>query len=218
MNNQDSFDHIVSYFKALANQSFEYNGKEYLPYDELIVTDKVFRSYSCPSHCGACCMKCSLVWDVHVSLPGVIHTPQTINGVAIDFWTNTQSMHKGKKCQYMQEKARCGIYSLRPLPCRFELFKFVHYISKNKVYARVALPGRGWALTREDGQKGNACEILPYDRNMTMSHVADLTILARWMDQFKISHDAQLIIKYLLTGPHKARCVVNRSNKYRRIT
>jgi len=212
MTNQDSFSRILSYFHALAAEEFEHDGHIYKPYDALVITDAVFRSYTCPDTCGACCMKCSLLWDTDTNLDNVKYAPQTINNITVPFWVDVQNDNNRKdgKCKYLDETARCKIYPLRPLPCRFELFKFIHYVTKNKVYARVALPGRGWALTRIDGNKGNLCTITEYDRNATMAQAADLTIIARWMEQFKIKHNAHELIAYLLAGPTQEKFVISR--------
>lgn len=210
MNNPDSFDRIISYFQALCKEPFTYKNKVYQPYTELIITDAVFRSYTCPRDCGACCMKCSLVWDTDVKLRNIRYTPQIINGNSVDFWTDRQLSHKGDKCQYLGTHAVCSIYPLRPLPCRFELFRFIHHPSSSKVYARVDLPGRSWALTRTTKEKGSLCKITPFDRSMTLSHVADLFIIKGWMDKFCIANDVECVINYLLTGPHRERLLIDR--------
>ena len=210
MNNQDSFDRIVSYFHALCSEPFTYKGKEYVPYARLIISPLVFRSYVCPPHCGACCMKCSLVWD---KKPSIMNKKKkiTINDQTVLFYEDQQEDNQGGKCRYLNFKnARCGIYEQRPLPCRFELFKFIHFQSGAKVYARVQLPGRKWALTRIDGGKGALCSIKFYDKKMTQAHITDLKIISDWMDRFTIKHETQKIIEYLSTGPKQKPLILKR--------
>ena len=213
MTNTDSFERIVSYFHALCTTPFKYKNKVYEPYDELVITDAVFRSYSCEKKCGACCMNCTLVWDSDVHLRNTFLAPKEINGVSLDFWVDKQSLNKNKKCQYLNSNAECTIYPLRPLPCRFELFRFIHNIKGNKVYARVGVPGRVWALSRVDGEKGGLCKILPYDKNLTFAHISDLLVIKGWMDKYGIGNDIDSVVSYLVTGPHRRRLVINRKKK-----
>jgi Fe-S-cluster containining protein len=204
MENKSSFDRIVSYFHALARQPFEYRDKIYTPYNELILSEKVFRSFTCPENCGACCMRTSLVWDDTTDVTNLTHTDvdYTVNGVSIPFKVDTQDYNTGDKCTYLSKEGRCGIYTQRPLPCRFELFKFIHSPVKGKATAMVKLPGRNWVLKRVDGVRGALCEIIPYDKSLTDSHVSDLIIIKGWMDSFEIKNNCSEAIRYLETGPH----------------
>lgn len=202
MMNPSSFDRIVSYFHALARESFTFNGKEYAPYKKLALSDKIFRSYSCPGSCGACCMRCSLVWDE----PNEFATSTeefVVNGITQIFYADLQK--KGDKyCHYLnREDGRCGVYLKRPLPCRFELFKFVHCVTQSTARAMVRLPGRAWALTKIDGTKGAVCTITPYDEDLTKTHIRDLKIIKTWMDSFKIANDCDKVIEWMETGPHE---------------
>jgi len=212
MNIENSFSRIVSYFHALSNESFTYNNIIIEPYEKLIITENVFRSFTCPENCGACCVKCSLIWPESNELQNLELSPQTINGITVNFFEDKQKYNKINRCAYLNIiNGRCNIYHIRPLPCRFELFKFAHYTSKNKVYAHVALPGRGWAYTRITGVKGNLCKIVPYDKNLTLSHINDLQILQKWMEQFNIKNDVDKIINYLNIGPIQTPLVIERN-------
>lgn len=209
MNNPDSFDRIVSYFHALARQPFEYKGQRYVPYSKLVVSDKVFRGYSCPEGCGACCMAVTLVWDEppeadHLAI-FVTGEDYVVNGVVKKFYVyhqrGTMIGRSGRFCDYLNERnGRCGVYKDRPLPCRFELFKFVHGVSTSTARAMVRLPGRGWALTRVDKSKGSMCAIQPFDEALTRTHIRDLKIIKTWMDAFKIENDCKAVLAYLEAG------------------
>lgn len=126
----------------------------------------------------------------------------TVNGTTVKGFEDSQADHSERFCRHLDESGRCGIYEYRPLPCKFELFKFIHFPSKDKAIARVQLPGRGWALTRVDGKKGAKCEILPYSKDATRGHVEDLRLIRGWMHVFKIQHDVTELIQYMETGPH----------------
>lgn len=203
--NPDSFDRIVSYFQALANTPFEYREKKYTPYRGLVVSTNVFRDYTCPSGCGACCMRVSLVFDRPrpSDLPPINFHEFRLNGRHLDFPVDVQADRQNERfCRHLDGEGRCGIYEYRPLPCRFELFKFIHNVSRNRAVAMVHLPGRGFKLLRVDQSRGAKCEITPYNPDLTKTHVDDLRIIAGWMDYFGIGHDCKAVINYLETGPH----------------
>jgi Fe-S-cluster containining protein len=212
MQNPDSFDRIVTYFHALARSPFTFKGQVYQPYQKFVVSDKVFRSYTCPEGCGACCMRCSLVWDQPnpYATDKVVHN---INGVDKEFYVDPQADHQSRYCKHLSDTGRCGIYLHRPLPCRIELFKFVHTADLSVARAQVRLPGRGWNLTRVDGEKGAKCELTPYDPAMTETHIRDIRILKEWMDEFKIENDCKLLLGYLNTGPHDVPLTLARKGK-----
>jgi hypothetical protein len=142
-----------------------------------------------------------LVWDTPDS-PHKASIPFVVNGVT-QTWYEDKQEHQNRFCQHLDlTDGRCQIYADRPLPCRFELFKFVHYTSASIARAMVRLPGRGHALTRIDGNKGNECEIIPYDAGMTKSHAEDILVIGKWMDNFGIENDCAAVADWLLSGPH----------------
>lgn len=217
MTDPDSFDRIVSYFHALARDPFTYKGTTFEPYQRLALSEKCFRSYTCPEGCGACCMRCSLVWDF---IPeGIPSEPQIfeVNGHKLQFHVDRQLRNTGRFCHHLTPTGRCGVYTQRPLPCRFELFKFTHVVSKSTARAMVRLPGRNWALTRVDGEKGAKCEIIAYDRALTQTHINDLGIIMRWMDSFNIRHDGRALMNYLISGPHHKSLVIERNPAQREL-
>lgn len=201
MQNPNSFDRIVSYFRALAREPFEYRGKLFEPYSKLIVTPSAFRSYSCPERCGACCMRCTLVfWTKPTNISTELEF-LNVNGRALPFFVDRQQDVVGEmmgKCRHLAlETGRCGIYEQRPLPCRLELFKFAHFTKRKVAYARVTRPGRAWQLLRIDGQRGAHCQIAPYDPEVTKTHIRDLVILGEWMDALAVPNDAQQLANWL---------------------
>lgn len=213
MQNPSSFDRIVTYFHALARSTFTFQGVEYAPYNQLVVSEKAFRSYTCPEGCGACCMRCSLVWDEPSSYAAE-RALFSVNGVVQEFYQDAQEDNADRYCKHLVKPAgRCGIYLDRPLPCRFELFKFVHGVSASTARAMVRLPGRAWNLTRTDGKKGALCEIIPYDEELTKTHIRDLRIIKKWMDGFNIENDCDTVLKYLETGPHQNSLTISRRPK-----
>lgn len=209
MMNPSSFDRIVSYFHALARQPFEFSGKQFVPYKKFVISDKVFRSYSCPQGCGACCMRCSLVWDEPNEFAKTTEE-FTVNGITQIFYADLQKTGD-KYCSYLnREDGRCGVYLKRPLPCRFELFKFVHHKVQSTSRAMVRLPGRAWNLTQINGTKGAMCAITPYDEALTKTHIRDLIIIKKWMDAFNIENDCQAVIDWISSGPKEESLVINR--------
>lgn len=213
MQQPDSLARIVSYFHALAREPFSSPFGDRRPYSRLVVSEKVFRSYSCPPQCGACCMRCSLVWRHRSEAPSDAITAARavkINNVTLDFIVDEQAGHDGRFCSHLDGEGRCGIYASRPLPCRLELFKFVHTSDHSVARAMVRLPGRGFTLTRVTGERGAQCQILPYDDALTQTHIRDLLILHKWMEEFGIENDCEGVIRYLSTGPHSQPLEIKR--------
>lgn len=225
MVNGDSFDRIVSYFHAMARVEFEYRNKTYTPYDALRISPRAFLDYTCPPSCGACCMTCSLVWDTppqddripEVEAVEYAITTAAYGRVVSTFFVDDQADNRDHKCRYLYKThedpdmiGRCGIYRSRPLPCAFELFKFIHRVDGSRVDARVQLPGRSWALTRVDGNKGGLCELQPHTAAAVENYLTHLRKLSTWMDAFGIQHDALKIINYLETGPHDTALIISR--------
>lgn len=213
MQNPDSFDRIVTYFHALARAPFDFKGRIFDPYKILHVSPAIFRDYSCPGVCGACCMRCSLVWDSKEGSVDAIETTYTISNREVNFFVDRQA-GLDRKCRHLHPKTgRCGIYKKRPLPCRFELFKFYHSHDNSVVRAGTYLPGRKWALTRIDGTKGGLCQIEPFNPSRNLEYISHLTMIGKWMFAFNIESDVERVIEYLRTGPHQLPMKINRLQK-----
>ena len=215
MQNPNSLDRIVSYFKACCTSPFMYRGKEIQPYKQLKINQLALRSYDCPEECGACCMRCSLVWFTPPeNLPHIEKTRIQIGHAFRDVWIDYQMDHNSHFCRYLDPvSGRCTIYEERPFACQLELFKFMHYVSRGTAYARVTLPGRGWNLTKVDGERGALCTINKHDPAQTKDIIQLLHQLAKFMQMFGIANDIEQMTNFLKKGEvqEQKELIINRS-------
>lgn len=211
--NLNTFDRYVHYFHALCNEVFTYNGKQYKPFSKLILTPSVFESYTCPENCGACCKPVTLTWseDEFNSLKLVLqdssmfrhfleHTTEEyllINNKKLKFFVFNDISNKF--CYFInKDNGRCLIYNNRIMPGRLELFKFAISEKNDKVYARVAKPGRGWAYKTIKETKGVLCTVHePYKKDFVEGYISALFEVKNLMDYFNINNDCDKVITYL---------------------
>jgi len=170
----DSVEKVASYLKA-ANA------------DEVVLSSKFFRDYTCPSGCGGCCPKFTLDYvegprldKLRATYPEAaarLKPRQTKTGHTI--WTDAQSDNDTRWCRHLrQEDGRCGIHEANPFTCEFELLKLNVTQGKGRIINK--LFGRGWSLLRVDGERGAKCEMLPYDGSKLTRDVALLDELRDW--------------------------------------
>jgi len=147
-------------------------------------------------------LKGDLVWDQPSDL-AESSVVTNINGVEKIWYTYTDK-NDGRFCDKLDSDGRCTVYSGRPLHCKLELFKFVHHVKRDRALALVRLPGRGFQLTRVDSGKGAKCGIVPFDLEMTKTHIRDFKIIKSWMDEYRIANHCDAVISYIESGPHDA--------------
>ena len=177
--NRDTIDRIVQvYFAAFTKSSFKYKGEIYQP-KRLIISPLIFRGFTCPSHCGACCARGTLDWLPNEDRPyDVPMRTVDFNGKQFTIYSDQQLDHANYHCRNLDmTNGRCGIYGKHPWLCDEELIKVISY--EDRFVLTQKLYGRGWNLTRIDGTKGSKCEMLPPDRH-TIDEV--LRKLYRWKD------------------------------------
>ena len=141
-------------------------------YLELCCTEKItisplfYRDYTCPSHCGGCCPKFSLVyfegerWEkfkkTYPDYSATFEKRELDNGVII--FEDTQKDNENHHCKNLNmENGRCQIHEANPFSCEFELLK-VRKV-KDSISIINKLFGRGWQLKRIDGERGAMCEM-----------------------------------------------------------
>lgn len=193
--NPDSTSKIASYLKS-SNLN------------KLILSKLFFRNYTCPSHCGACCPKFSLDyfegerWENFKKLyPDKVKnfTEREVNGVKI--YSDKQEDNSGHHCKHLNmEDGRCGIHKSNPFTCEFELMRFITTESESKALLINKLFGRGWNLTRIDGQKGAKCEMLGFDYDKLLRDLALLKELNCIAEAWKMETKLPKVIEYLETN------------------
>lgn len=189
----DSIDKIVtSYFATLAAEPFQYKGKEYLP-REVYVSPGIVRGYTCPPMCGGCCPRFSLDYNVSDNLPSAekhLLTPRMVefNGRHVEVWSDMQKDHDSPKCRNLNwDDGRCGIHGNQPFSCDFELLRSLTFKASNRTNFTQKLYGRGWAMTRVDGQKKALCEMTPANPDTIADVDRRLARLGTWMKYFGLN-------------------------------
>lgn len=201
---RDSVDKIVTtYFAAVTTESFVYKGLAYLPV-ELTVSPLLFRGYTCPEHCGACCPRFSLDY-----LPGDPRTGVEVerlvefNGRRVLLYSDVQEDHSNHHCRNLLDNGRCNIHGRHPFSCDFELIRFLHYGTSARLTAQ--LYGRAWNMLKVTRKRGTLCEMLPPDEHSVSEVLRKLARLEQWCTHFGLTTTRiPSIIEWVKTGPHRA--------------
>ena len=204
MLHNDSIDKIVSrYFATVTRESFTYKGVKYHP-KTLKVSPLLLRDYTCPPMCGGCCFKFTLDYLPSEDKPdGVVKRVVEFNGRRVEIWTDSQFANDTTRCRYLQRQTgRCGIYSVRPFTCDFELIRTLS--SENDADKPNTLTqklfGRGWSYPRVDGGKGALCEMTPVSPKSVAEVIRKLKRLAAWTDYFWLDTWLPELVKIIEQG------------------
>lgn len=217
----DSVEKIVTrYFSAVTAEEFEYGGKTYPP-RTLKVSPYLFRGFTCPAHCGACCKRYTLDY-----LPRKIEKhPYKLKKRLIDFdgrqvpiWSDLNDDHDSYYCRNVNtENGRCMIHGSHAFSCDFELVRFLNFASADMPKKRTTLIdglsgstanvlttklyGRGHAMLKVDGNRGSMCEVTePTDETM-QDVLRKMKRLKQWCEHFGLVHKLDRIIAYVQEGP-----------------
>lgn len=190
--NTDSTGKIESYLKSSSLK-------------KLILSRLFFRDYSCKVNCEGCCPKFSLDyfegyrWKKFKRLypeEAKFFTERTVNGITV--YSDMQKDNESKYCRHLDmEKGLCGIHESNPFTCEFELMRFVTTESKSSSILINKLFGRGWNLTRIDGEKGALCEMKDFDYDKLIRDIELLEELNEIGKMWKMYTKLPRVIKYL---------------------
>lgn len=141
------------------------------------ISNMLFRSYTCPEKCGACCPKFSLDYfentkrlnDLKLLYPEqylrLKKRTVSYNNIQTVVYSDFQEDNEGFFCRNLDTKyGRCKIHKANPFTCSFELNK----IPANKIIIK-KLFSRKWNMTKIDGSKGTKCEMVGYDLKTAQS-------------------------------------------------
>ena len=219
----DSVDKIIqAYFAAVTRAPFAYKGKAYFPHD-LRVSPGMFRGYTCPPNCGACCHRFSLDYLPAEPRPDrddrFREREVEFNGKLFTIISDTQEDHEDRHCINVNKQGdgpqryddsldlgRCQVHGKHPFTCDFELLRFTHHTEENPDrpnYLNQRLYGRGWAMTRVTGEKKAMCEMITGDMTWKADTMRRLARLMEWADYFQLDHCLLEIIGWVATGPHE---------------
>jgi len=205
MANRDSFDKIVTtYFAALAKEPFSYNGKDYTPPKELIISKSFYKKDHCVEFCGGCCSRFSL--DYLPSEKESIHNVDLakrivhFNNKKFKLLSDPQTDHESHHCRYVnKENGYCDIHKYSPFSCDFELLRIVHYDSKDKAALMNKMYGRGWNMLQYNMEERGAKCYYTDDFDLEES-TRKLMRLETWFRHFKIKSHIPLILELIKHG------------------
>jgi hypothetical protein len=194
----DSIDKIVtSYFACVTAETFNYKGKQYEP-KPLRVSPLLFRGYTCPANCGACCMRFSLDYlpeplekHPYTLTKRVVH----FDGRRIIIYSDEQDDNRDHYCRNLRkEDGRCGIHGSHPFSCDFELIRFLRFANDDDLLIS-KLYGRGHAMKRIDGKRGAMCEMTDATPKTVDEVVRKLKRLKVWCNHFHLEHRVDLLLR-----------------------
>ncbi len=199
----DSLGKIVTtYFAAVCAAPFVYGGVTY-KVKPLHVSPLIFRHYTCPAGCGACCPRFSLTY-----LPDEPHPYRLasrvveFNGRRVELAEDSQADRVGEyHCRNLQKHdGRCGVHGRQPMTCDIELVRVLAYPGRHVLMQR--LYGRAWNMLRVDGQRGTLCEMTAQSESQKADLVRRLDRLRSWCVHFGLPHKLDRVIQWCVTGPH----------------
>lgn len=206
MPSRDTLDKVIPiYMASVCAKPFTYKGKTYHP-RPLRVSPLIFRGFTCPPNCGACCPRFSLDYLPHEELPsGVTLVPRqvVVNSEEKTILSDLQLDHNDHHCKNVSKKdGRCSIHGKQPFSCDFELIRFMQSKQGRGDMLIQRLYGRGWQMLRVDGRRRALCEMTPVDDFTVGEVVRKLKRLKQWTDHFGIVTKMDEIITWAESGPH----------------
>jgi Fe-S-cluster containining protein len=198
----DSIDRVIAvYFASLCREPFIYKDVVYLP-KPLVVSPLIFRDFTCPPACGACCIRVSLDYLPIEDYPeqAVIRTVK-FDSRDIQIYSDMQSEHSDYHCKHLSKvDGRCGVYEQRPFQCDFELIRFLRFETQTRLSQQ--LFGRKWAKKRIDGERGTMCEMTPASAKALAEVIRKLERLKQWIDWFGLATCIDDLLTWVKAGPH----------------
>jgi hypothetical protein len=193
----------------MAEEPFVYAGKRYTP-KPLHVSPCLFRGYTCPPGCGACCARFSLTYLPGEEQPGVGLKPFSVafNMRKVLLLVDEQAQG-GHHCRHVRkEDGRCGIHGKQPFSCDFEILRFKHH--DDRAILGTFLYGRAWAMLRiVDEGRGAMCETTPFDDDVRADIARRLQRLGTWMEHFGLrTSRLARVLEHVRTGPHETALVL----------
>ncbi len=194
---KDSVDKIIGYLGAVCAEEFSYKEEKYIP-TPLYISNGIFRGYTCPPDCGACCTAFSLDYLPTEEYPegGVVRNI-IVNEKRIPIYSIFPKPN-AQICMFLDTKnGRCNIHPIRPFTCDFELLRFAISASGSRNMLNCRLYGRGWNMLRIDGERGAICEMTPPTKLDAEDNVRKLKRLEQWAIHFQIKTKLPQIIEWM---------------------
>ena len=187
----DSLEKIIRYIAVVSKDPVEWEGKVFEPLP-IILSPSLFRHFSCPPGCGACCSAFTLDYLPTEKFPeGVVERYVEVNGEKRLIYTYYPKKQKVSfrdldRCDFLDlETGRCKIYPIRPFSCRIEPLRLIRRDSYSLIsfctFSRWKLM---WTV---EGKKGAKCR---FSKKFTKEDIDDLVEkfeqLRRWAEYFGV--------------------------------
>lgn len=210
---KDSVDKIIqTYFACVTKNSFVYKNKTYFP-KPLRVSPLLFRGFTCPENCGACCSRLTLDYLSSEKHPRDLKERDVVfNGKHYTVFSDLQNESIDYHCKYLNKKdGRCAIHECSPFSADFELIRFLHSKTFNTLTQK--LYGRGWAMLKfNKKERGALCKMTPTSEHIKKEIIRKFQRLKEWANYFELDTCIDEILEYVATGPHN-KAVLNTSTK-----
>ena len=210
---------VCQYFGAVTKEEIRWHDHVITP-KPLIVSEMIFRGFTCPANCGACCTQ---VASMHLEggntldyLPSeeraaISEVEQvTINDKTFPIYREQMQPEEAPAilpvlngrypCKHLTLEARCGIYNSRSLACDLPLLQVTQRKQHNLLSIRKF--GRHHLYTRFDMKtKGAMCELL----EITPESIADtrrrMKRLNEWTNYFQFDTHMEAILEWVNRHP-----------------
>lgn len=205
---------ICSYFAAVTREEIRWQRHIIQP-RPLIVSEMIFRGFTCPANCGACCTQVSATADGNTL--NYLPTDQcsdTVQETVVlnekEFLILTEDMRPTASllpilerlypCKHLTMDARCGIYQRRSLACDLPLLQ----VTQRKLHNTLSIRkfGRHHLYTQFDLKtKGAMCELLAITPESTEDTRRRLVRLKEWTDYFQLNTWLPEILEWAMRNP-----------------
>jgi len=181
---------FAAFFPAVSTEPITYNGYT-AQVKPVIVSPDIFRGFTCPEQCGACCRRGTLDYLPFEDRPldqAPFHQERyvEVNGKKFKIISDLQTDHSNLFCRHLDSNTRCLIYQNRPFACDFPLFQTKEYDTYR--WFGCTKFGRHKKWLRVDGQRGTKCDLLPITQESLQDARRRLGRLQQWIDYFGINN------------------------------
>lgn len=191
---------LLVFFAAVTKEPITYEGATVHP-KPLVVSPLIFRGFTCPTGCGACCGRSTLDY-----IPGEPRPEEAservvvVNGREVKMYSDLQTDHNSYFCRHLDTDARCNTYNTRPFSCDFALLNVNEYKTHYLLSCRKF--GRHHLWKRIDDGRGTMCDMLPITDESIAATRRRLLRLQLWTDYFKINSRMQEINYWAAQDPY----------------
>lgn len=206
---------ITSYFAAITKEPIHFKNEVIHP-RPLVVSKLIFRGFTCPESCGACCTQPTSTVNGGATLnylpsearalvsplqEQVLLNNKYFTIFSEDMTPPAQVLpilnHSAFPCKYLSDTARCTIYADRSIACDLPLLQ----VTRRKLYNQLTIRkfGRHHLYKQFDLQtRGTKCELLGITPDSIIDTRRRLIRLYTWSSYFTLKSWMPEIINWSL--------------------